>query len=214
MSPRPQIEHIRRPQILAAATEVIIERGIAATRISDVAERAGTSPAGVLYWFRSKDDLLTEALTHAEQRWADALGARLAALDSATDKLVAFIEGSVSGEEWPLWIELWARALHDPKVRQARQRLDDDWRGVIERIIREGTDRGEFKPESIDGAALAMAGIIDGLAIQVAMRDWTVNPAHMFEVCIAAADRLLGSNLREAVRQGRGPLPTAGTAPR
>ena len=43
MSPRPQIDHIRKPQLLAAAAEVIAERGFAATRIADVAERAGTS---------------------------------------------------------------------------------------------------------------------------------------------------------------------------
>ena len=35
MSPRPSIDHIRRPQILAAAAEVIAERGVAGTRIAD-----------------------------------------------------------------------------------------------------------------------------------------------------------------------------------
>ncbi len=73
MSPRPQIDHIRRPQILAAAIEVIGERGMAGTRIADVAERAGTSPAGVLYWFNSKDELLAEALTSDEERFAENL---------------------------------------------------------------------------------------------------------------------------------------------
>jgi AcrR family transcriptional regulator len=214
LNPRSQIEHIRRPQILAAATEVIVERGVAATRIADIAERAGTSSAGVLYWFRTKDELLTEALTSAEQRFAEELSAELAELDTATERLLALIEGSVSGEDWMLWIELWTRALHDPGVREARQRLDDDWRALIERIIRQGTESGEFKPESIDGAALALAGIIDGLAVQVTMRDWTVNPAHMFEVCVAAADRLLGSDLRGALRGRRKPLPTMGSARR
>ena len=47
MSPRPQIDHIRRPQILEAAVEVICERGLRNTRIADVAERAGTSPSAV-----------------------------------------------------------------------------------------------------------------------------------------------------------------------
>ena len=79
MSPRPPIDHIRRPQILAAAIEVIAERGIAATRIADVAERAGTSPAGVLYWFKTKDELLGQALTADERRFADDLAARLPA---------------------------------------------------------------------------------------------------------------------------------------
>ena len=54
MTPRPQIDHIRRPQLLAAAAEVIAERGLAATRIADVAERVGASPAAVLYWFESR----------------------------------------------------------------------------------------------------------------------------------------------------------------
>ena len=35
----------RREQMLRAALEVIIERGYAETRIADVAERTGTSPA-------------------------------------------------------------------------------------------------------------------------------------------------------------------------
>jgi AcrR family transcriptional regulator len=48
LSPRPQIDHIRKPQILAAAAEVIAERGLASTRIADVAERAGTSAPAVL----------------------------------------------------------------------------------------------------------------------------------------------------------------------
>ena len=50
MSPRPNIDHIRRPQILAAAAEVIAERGVAGTRIADVAARSGVSPPAVLYW--------------------------------------------------------------------------------------------------------------------------------------------------------------------
>jgi AcrR family transcriptional regulator len=69
LSPRPQIDHIRKPQILAAAAEVIAERGVASTRIADVAERAGTSSGTILYWFGSKDELLAEALTGDEERF-------------------------------------------------------------------------------------------------------------------------------------------------
>jgi AcrR family transcriptional regulator len=211
LSPRPPIDHIRRPQILAAAGAVIAERGVAGTRIADIAERAGTSPAGVLYWFGSKEELLTETLTRAEQEFAAQLDADLAELATPTEKLLALIEGSVSGEDWQLWIELWARALHDPSVRESRQRLDDEWRRRIERIIREGVERGEFAPDTIDGAALALAGIIDGLAVQVTLRDWKVNPAHMLEVCVGAADRLLGSDLRAAMRKRNRKPPTMGS---
>ena len=87
MSPRPQIDHIRKPQLLAAAAEVIAERGLAATRIADVAERAGTSSAGVLYWFESRDELLAEALSSAERSFHDELAARLEPLEDPRARL-------------------------------------------------------------------------------------------------------------------------------
>ena len=62
MSPRPKLEHLRKPQIVAAAAEVLYERGLFDTRIGDIAERAGTSSATILYYFESKDQLLEEAV--------------------------------------------------------------------------------------------------------------------------------------------------------
>ncbi len=54
MSPRPRLGHVRRPAILAAATEVIRERGLEHARVTDVADRVGTSAPSILYYFASK----------------------------------------------------------------------------------------------------------------------------------------------------------------
>ena len=59
----------RREQMLHAALEVIVERGYPETRITDVAERAGASPALVIYYFKTRDHLLTEALRYSEDGW-------------------------------------------------------------------------------------------------------------------------------------------------
>src|SRR3954462_8002162 len=56
----------RREQMLPAALEGIVERGYADPRIADVAERAGASPALVIYYFKTKDQLLTEAIRYLE----------------------------------------------------------------------------------------------------------------------------------------------------
>ena len=55
--------------MLQAALEVIVERGYADTRIADVAERSGTSPALVIYYFKTRDQLLTEAIRYSEDSW-------------------------------------------------------------------------------------------------------------------------------------------------
>ena len=77
MSPRPRVEQHRKPQIVAAAAEVLYERGLFDTRIGDIADRAGTSSATILYYFESKDRLLEEAVDQADREVACAAGERL-----------------------------------------------------------------------------------------------------------------------------------------
>jgi AcrR family transcriptional regulator len=196
VSPRPQIEHIRRPQLLTAAAEVIAERGFAATRIADVAERAGTSAAGVLYWFESRDELLAEALTFAEETFAERLRAQLAHLSCPSERLVALIENSVGDDDdWKLWIELWTRARRDPQIAASRQRLDDRWRALIAEVVRDGQSHGDFKGPDPDRAALELSALMDGLAVQVALGDTVVTPALMRATCVEVAERLLETEL-------------------
>src|SRR5579863_1071072 len=75
-----EVTEQRREQILQAALEVIVERGYADTRIADVAERAGTSPALVIYYFKTRDRLLTEAIRYAEDGWYADSQRRMSAL--------------------------------------------------------------------------------------------------------------------------------------
>ena len=116
MSPRPAIDHIRKPQILRAAAEVITERGLAATRIADVAERAGTSPPAVLYWFESREQLLNEALIADEAPSPRTSSSGIAAAGRALGQLRELIvESTATDGDLSLWIELWARSLHDER---------------------------------------------------------------------------------------------------
>ncbi len=68
--------------MLRAALEVLAERGFPETRIADVAARAQVSPALVIYYFKTKDSLLTEAIRYAEDLWYEQ-GARRMAGDRA-----------------------------------------------------------------------------------------------------------------------------------
>jgi AcrR family transcriptional regulator len=202
LSPRPQIDHIRKPQILAAAAEVIAERGLASTRIADVADRAGTSPPAVLYWFDSKDDLLTDALIVDEDRFYGAITERLSALERPRDRLRLLIEACAVEYDCKLWMELWGRALRDPGAAAARRRLDDRWREQIAGVIRVGQQDGEFGPVDPDDIAAALASMLDGLAVQVTLRDPAISAERMRDLAVQSAELLLGCELpasREAL---------------
>lgn len=196
MSPRPQIDHIRRPQILAAAAAVIAERGVAATRIADIAECAGTSTSAILYWFESKDGLLAEALTFEEDRYYDSLADRLDAAAGPSDRLRVLIESAAGGSDWTLWMELWTRALRDRKLGAARRRLDDRWREKFAGVVRDGQAAGEFGPMDADEAAVTLTALLDGLAVQNVLGDSTVSSEErMRELSLRAAETLLDVEL-------------------
>jgi AcrR family transcriptional regulator len=191
LSPRPTTAHLRRPAILTAAAEVISERGVQGTRISDVAERAGTSAPGVLYWFATKDELLAEALTFADDRFYDGLAAELDGLGSASERLARLVElwPAEGDSETVLWMELWVRALRDPELNRTRERLDRRWREALADVIREGQSTGEFAPADVEEVALQLGALMDGYAIQLALGDPSVTASVVHRHCLQLATR-------------------------
>ncbi len=174
---------------------MIAERGLASTRIADVAERAGTSPPAVLYWFGSKDDLLTDALTVDEDRFYGAMTERLAALERPRHRLRLLIEACAAEYDWALWMELWGRALRDRGAAAARQRLDDRWREQIAEVIRDGQQAGEFAAGDPDDAAAIIAAVLDGLAVQVTLGDRAIPADRMRDLTVRSAELLVGCEL-------------------
>jgi AcrR family transcriptional regulator len=193
MSPRPRLDHVRRPAMLSAAAEVIRERGLENARVSDVAARAGTSPPSVLYYFETKAELLNEALTSAEERYYDELAEELAGIESAHERLVRIVAAGAGEGDYDasLWMEVWARALRDAELAATRAELDGRWRDTIAAVVRYGQERGEFGPAEPDGFAVMLSSLLDGLSVQIALKDGDVTPERARELSLALAEREL-----------------------
>lgn len=199
MTSRPKLTQRRRLQALEAAVEVIAEKGLSQTRVADVAARAGLSPALLLYYFRSKNELLTDALTFAEDRFYLAIFHELTELDDPRLSLVRLIDLSCPAEgedvrgDWALWLELWSRALLHPEAARKREALDRRWRNTIAEIVTAGQDAGCFDPAAdADDFSLRLAALMDGLALQVVLRDPAVPAARMRRLCTETATKQLG----------------------
>jgi AcrR family transcriptional regulator len=208
VSPRPQIAHLRRPEILGAAAEVIRERGIQNTRIADVAERIGTSAPAVLYYFESKGELLSQALVAAEEGFYAEFETQLEVRQSARERLVLLVQACLEEGDYDaaLWMELWPRALREPDLARTRKELDSRWRATIATIIRQGQANGEFRSADPDDLALVLASLLDGLAIQVTLGDPCVSVGGARRLCLDLLERELDCELAEAA------LSTAGVA--
>lgn len=192
--------------MLSAAAALIAERGFAETRITDVATRVGASPALVIYYFGTKDRLLTEALRHSERAFYAAADAMLLEPGTMVDRLASLVrltcvpeQGDEVAGAWGLWFDLWAQAFRHPEVKKDRVELDQRWRDMVAAVVREGIANGETAELDPADFAVAFTALLDGLSIQVALEDPVVSPEVAFSIAMTFASRALDF-----------PLPTSG----
>lgn len=198
----------RREQMLHAALEVISARGYADTRIADVAERAGVSPALVIYYFKTKDLLLTEAIRYYEDTWYAVGQRRMHGLPTAAARLEEFVAMSCLTEDepepassWQLWLDFWAQAARNDEVASVRRKSDERWRDIISELVTEGQQSGEFRSQvDADSFAIYLSTLLDGLTIQIALDDPVVDAVAAFELSM----RFVAEQLGFAWTPGRG----------
>jgi AcrR family transcriptional regulator len=189
----------RRRQILRAAATVIGERGFAETRVNDVARSAGVSSALVIYYFGTRDQLLTAALRHAEDAFYTALEARVAQTDSAAERLRRIVDLALEPREldempgaWVLWLDVLAQAPRHPALGRDRVELDARWRDTVVAVLRHGVERGEFEPVDVEGFGLLLTSALDGLALQRVLDDPLVTVERARAVVADLCRRYLG----------------------
>jgi len=189
----------RRAQILDAALDIISERGYAETRIADVAEGAGVSPALVIYYYKTKDQLLTEAIRHYEDTWFALGQARIANLPTAAARLEEIVAmtcladaGPELNDSWQLWLDFWAQAARNKAIADVRQTSDEQWRNAIAALVRTGQDAGEFSDVEPASFAVCLSALLDGLTVQLALGDPVVDGARAFELTMRFVAGQLG----------------------
>ncbi len=216
MSPRPRVDHLRKPQIITAAAELLYERGLFETRISDIAERVGTSAPTILYYFESKDRLLEEAVDQTDREFYTRLTEGQAEYERASEKLVYLIEETSLGpdgvSDWTLWMEIWVRARRDASVRDSYFQLDRRQRELISDIVREGQAAEEFRDDvDADSFAIALSGLMDGLGVQITLGQPDVSAERMISICLGMASSQLDCELHATERKRGAAVGSAST---
>lgn len=153
----------RRDELLAAAVRVFAEKGYHACRVSDIAREAGASHGLVYHYFSSKDEVLE---TIFRENWgvvATAIAQIAEADDSAAEKLRRI--AAVTLHAWrrdPGVVRVIVREI--ARSPQLQQRLGAFTQAfdALERVIREGQERGELDRGLDPGfATYAAWGMID-----------------------------------------------------
>lgn len=151
-----------REKIISKAAQLFNLQGYSGTSIADIMQATDLEKGGIYNHFASKDDIALAAFDYAysqqSQHYVDALKA---IRGQPTRQLHAIIDVFVEDYENPAiagGCVIMNTAIESddahPVLKARAAAAMDEWRGLIQRIVTKGIDKGEFRPE-IDPAALA-----------------------------------------------------------
>jgi AcrR family transcriptional regulator len=167
MPGRKATEATRREQILKAAHQVALARGIDGLTVRAVAAKAGLSHSLVLFHFKRKDQLGLALLdrvlaTTVTPAVPDAIGA----IPDPRARLVALFRQellrlSAEPRRVRLLLEYWARGAHNAVIRKKMMAGLDAYRavfrGLAEAALRaHGGGRGQATPAGVAAAAVSL----------------------------------------------------------
>jgi AcrR family transcriptional regulator len=145
----------RPDEILAAALASFAERGFAATRLEDVAARAGISKGTLYLYFKGKEELFEAVVRATLVPNLERLEVLTASFEGSSarllERLLLTIAGVVDSRVGAIPKLVIAEAGNFPDL--ARFYLDEVVRRglrLIGTILRRGIERGEFRPVDVD----------------------------------------------------------------
>jgi AcrR family transcriptional regulator len=186
----------RPAEILAAALECFRERGFAATRLEDVAARAGVTKGTIYLYYPSKEDLFKAVirgeLTPNIER-LEAILQQPGPTAALLERLLTTFEAVVTSPVSVLPKLIISEAGNFPDL--ARFYLENVvHRGMrlIEAILRRGIERGEFRAIDVDHAIPCVIGPMLLTALwKHSLGLYEEGPMDVAGVCRAHIDLLL-----------------------
>ncbi|MFE2098706.1 MULTISPECIES: TetR/AcrR family transcriptional regulator [unclassified Streptomyces] len=163
-----------REEVLVAAMDMIAERGLEKLTMAGLGREVGMSSGHLLYYFRSKDELLLRTLEWSEGRLGAERSRLLTRPGTARERLEAYVELYVPDghrdPHWTLWLEVWNRSQNaDDDARERQAAIEGAWHRDLVALLAEGVSRGEFRPVDADRFAARLRALLDGFSIHVAI---------------------------------------------
>ncbi len=179
MPPIPELEAIRRNQILTAAIKIIGTSGYAQVTMSDIAREAGLSKGGLAHYFSSKEELFKEAF---KAYYDQILQIFMESMNAAVDPMEKIL-----GLGMPLFIretadvsfahkivyDFMSLAAHHEDYRELFSTWINQWVALKKTAIDEGIASGMFIAHDSDMTARTISAIFHGIYMR-----WYLDPEH------------------------------------
>jgi AcrR family transcriptional regulator len=157
----------KRAQLVAAASRVIAQQGLAAATLRTVANAAGCTTGLLTHYFRDRHALLVAALRSAHEAAALRMFQRANAERNPLRRLRAVLHEALPLDdsrlaEWRIWLAFWSEAVNDRALRVENEQRTEEWTALLRLLAAPVSGPSPL-------VAAELGALIDGLGLQVTL---------------------------------------------
>lgn len=183
----------RRAEIAATARAIALEEGLDAVTQRAVAARSSIASALVAHYVESMDALVADSFSEIVAQEIAEVRELVAAEPTATAGLAVLLDAALEPtrqDVTSLWVQAWSLGRRNAALAEAVRLRMDEWLSIIREAIVAGIAAGDVRCDDVDGTALHLLAMIDGLNAH-ALVHWGPHAAQQ-SITKRAAEGLLG----------------------
>ena len=166
-------------QIIDAAVIVIAENGYHQAQVSKIAKQAGVADGTIYLYFKNKEDILISVFEEKMAVFKERLSRIVSADYTASEKLLLMIESHFKVQTDNKHLGIVTQLELRQSNKEVRTQINEILKGylmMIDQILLEGVERGEFKKDmDIRLARQCIFGSIDEITTSWVMKDQKFN---------------------------------------
>jgi AcrR family transcriptional regulator len=189
MPPIPELEEIRKAQIMEAGLTTLSQKGIANTTLDDVCNAAGLSKGGLVHYYKTKGVLFSAVFEAFFESIFKKSAETMARFEQPLDQILSYDwlydpKDPDATIGYPLLLDLMALAAHDEDFRLVMEGWINSWVGLLGSALERGIEQKTFKPMDVDAVAKSISAIYQGigtrwyLARGTHTREWAIDTYH------------------------------------
>ena len=178
---------LRRKQLIDATVELIVDHGLSATTLATVARASGLSQGTAVFYFKTKDALLSEAFRYREEEYRTAWKQAVAlANDDPVDRIVAMVFASLdprllTRKNLAFWNAFWPEVSRLENLHGWVEQLEAERQQVMRNLF---DDAGELLRNSIwtpQTATQVVETMVEGIWVRLhySSAHMTIKEAYM-----------------------------------
>jgi AcrR family transcriptional regulator len=183
----------RKIDLIRSAYRLFSEKGVHRVSLDEIAAGAGLSKGLVLYYFKTKENLVLATMRWALDLTAERVRQAMAKAATPNGKVLAMIDGIWSGAKtnrrfYLLYLDLAGHAARVQHFTELSAAFHSVVNALYAEVIVQGIAEGAFAVEDPEEGAAVLRAIIDGLFMQwLQEADWERLHAWYRDTCKRAA---------------------------